>query len=1308
VPRTPDATPVGRARSGVRAGRRERALLVVLAVLVVVVTLVQDWGVLTPDTKPELFLDSWETMLHTGSAWQDSPYLGAPNFNVGLAPVAAAFGVLQGFGAAPWLAMRIWRILLVLLAAAGARRFATRTAGVGPAGRVAAAVLYAANPYLLLGGATTPTLLPYALLPWFLLALRAGFARPRSLYWPCVAGLLFTAMSGINAGVVPILQTVGVVALVVEARLRLGRPWRSILRVLAVTAVPVALAALYWLVPAVSALGVGAAIAGSTETLDVIAAPSSAAEVVRGLGFWTLYGADGTGPFMPGIVAYVTSPVVVVASFAWPLLAAAGALVSRSPARLLGVTLVAVSVPVMVGTHPGLGGVSPLGRALTWAFENVPGAVAFRTTNKAGAVLMLGFALLGSLAVHTAWEAVRAAREHRTTSSAAGPRGLAGAGPAATGVAAAVVIVLGTLPVWTGGWFYTGVATPDYWLDAARALDLSDPVPDAGGSRVLLVPGATLSRYRWGYQGPDELGNSLFSRPTTYRSAVPAGTTFAANLLAGVDQPLQDGTIDPGALSALARYIGAGDVLVRNDTVWEAAAGARPSVVASATESDPGLRPAGEYGTPGRNTTSALDGETAAGAADAALPPLQRFAVDAPRGPVGQVAAAGSVLLDGDGAALPGLARRGVLDGTPALLLAGALADSEIRGALENGTRVVLSDTNGRRVINPQRLSGGTGPLLAATAAADPTLALAGTQDQTVLAPVDDTRVVADGRGLLFGPVPYGDVRLATDGDPTTSWLTGNFGSGVGEAVVLRRAGERPVPRVRIVLPGGGGPRVSAVRVVVTGAGPAVSRSVALPAPPARAVEVDLAAARGDRVRVEITGVTTPGIGPVGLAEVEVPGWAARTTARTPVRLSGLLSRIAAAGGSAAAALDRTPVDVQLARRRGPAAGQDEEPAMSRDVTLPLPRTYRLAARVRFADGVADTVLDAWDPRRLRAAATASSRAARDLGARASSAVDADARGRADLATAWVPDDPVVGQWLQVATAAQRLDRLTVTQPADGGGLAVRARLDVDGEPVTEVALGPGTVTVPLGGRTASRVRLTLLARAGDGPVRISDLTLHEAAAARGVVRPEATAAPSGCLTVATVDGEPLRVRATRPATAAARLLAGGPVAVEACDRRPLALAAGTRRVRPVPGLALDTLDLVDTLAARSSSEGAVEGAVAASLRPAATVLAVGDTARRLRTVATGAPYYVVAGTGYDPGWRAAADGVDLGPPVLVDGYSTGWLVADGAAHDVRMRYGPVRRAAVAGAVSAAAVLACLVVVGREIRARRPSTRGRR
>ena len=263
----------------------EGRVLLVLAALLVVVVLANDWAVLTPDTKPEIFLAPWRTAARFAMPWLDSPSLGAPSFNVGVAPVAAALGVL-GEELPPWLAMRVWRILLLLVAAWGARRlYRDLVAGSSAdraAGRVAVAVAYVANPYVVSGGGTTPTMLPYALLPWFLLLTRRA-VRDRSWATACMAALSMAATSGLNAGVVGLLQLVALLPLltyvVVVDRVAFRQALAAVVRV---GAVFVGLS-LYWLVPTVGAVATGSTVAASTESIEAI---NVARPTPRSCGVW--------------------------------------------------------------------------------------------------------------------------------------------------------------------------------------------------------------------------------------------------------------------------------------------------------------------------------------------------------------------------------------------------------------------------------------------------------------------------------------------------------------------------------------------------------------------------------------------------------------------------------------------------------------------------------------------------------------------------------------------------------------------------------------------------------------------------------------------------------------------------------------------------------------------------------------------------------------------------------------------------------------------------------------------------------------
>src|SRR6266511_3675863 len=173
-------------------GSAELAAYALFAALALAALLVPGWGLFAPDTKPELYLAPGRALRAVLAAWRPDPYLGQPSFDAGAAPAALAVAVIRALGADAWLAVRLWRAVLLLVAGWGAARlFHHLTAGDRAvpqrslaAGRVAAAVVYVANPYVVVAGATNPVLLPYALLPWLLLAFAGSLREPRSWRWP--------------------------------------------------------------------------------------------------------------------------------------------------------------------------------------------------------------------------------------------------------------------------------------------------------------------------------------------------------------------------------------------------------------------------------------------------------------------------------------------------------------------------------------------------------------------------------------------------------------------------------------------------------------------------------------------------------------------------------------------------------------------------------------------------------------------------------------------------------------------------------------------------------------------------------------------------------------------------------------------------------------------------------------------------------------------------------------------------------------------------------------------------------------------
>jgi arabinofuranan 3-O-arabinosyltransferase len=1253
-----------------QGGLAEPAAYLLLAVLVLSVLLLTDRGMLAPDTKPHLYLDPLGTLREALSTWRPNPYLGQPNFDAGLAPAALVVLVIRSFGVEPWLAIRLWRALLLLVAGVGAARLfqqvaAGRLNGRGGsvpaatpprAGRVAAAVLYVVNPYVVVAGATTPVLLPYALLPWLLIALGRSVHEPRSWRWPAAFALAFFASSGMNAGVVALFMLLAVPCWLAFERHVNGLPWRRLAgscgRCLGLSL----LVSLYWLVPAVLASATAAGIAGATEAPRDVAGPSSWAETVRLLGLWTLYGRSGDQPFLPGLVGYLTNPLVVVASFALPAAAAGAALYARHRARVLAAYLLAVGAPVMVGLFGGAAA-SPFGRLLEAAFARVPGAIAFRTTNKAGGLVALAFTLLLALGANE-------------LATRPGVRRQARAAAAATGV---LLLALAVLPVWTGGLNLVRFRIPDYWLKAARDLDAGPAT-----SRVLLVPGQVLADYRWGLNGPDDLSESLLRRPSAVRVTVPNGSAAQGNFMAALDTALDAGAPDGGTVSGMARYLGAGEVLARYDTRWEAVGGPPPSALEGTLRRDPGLRQGAVYGRAGQYTVA----PHGAAPGDAGLSPLERFSVTDARSVLRAEPTAGTLLVDGDNFALPALAGQGLLAGQPAVRLLGAASADQAAVTLDDGARIVLTDTGRRRSWEIHR----TGQSYSPTLRADEPVANQGASlnlfDEPAAQSVSELEgaraVSATSSGTVFGLAPRDKPAYAFDGDQRTAWVTGGFGTAVGQSVTIEFG--RVVRISKLILhPLQTDPvRISSVRVQLDG------RSLDVEVPDQPEVTVPVPETDAFSLRVEITGVRGgPGLNAVGFAEIGIPGVKVTERIRLPERFRRVVESL---DGPARERLATTPIDVLFTRAAGDPVDQDddEERVLARSFWLPDTRTFKVGGRLAASRGLPEPVLDQLAGASSEVSVSSSSRSFDSPTVRASKAFD----GNRD--TAWIPSGRGEGEWIQVDFPDRALDHVVVRQDVppelenkQGLDKAVRAELTIDGQPVKRVALRAPVTRIDFPRRTAHQARLTVTEVAGlGGGIRISEF---EAGGAR--VEDAAPKAGSRCIEVAKLDGAPFRVTPSASITA---LTSGAPAFFEPCPGQRLQLGAGFHQLKAEPGWLLDLVRLQST----SGADGRkLAPAPKVAAPPRVAVVGSSPTKVTVATEAARGPYYLVLGQGFDDRWRATMDGLPLGRPVLVDGYATGWRIADTGAHVITMVFAPQRWASVSLVASIAAIVLVLVLV---------------
>jgi len=912
----------------------EAAFLVVGAVVLAVAVIGTRWGVFTPDTRPDLYQNPAGFLRSTVQAWVGGASgLGQGNFNAGAAPVAAVVWVIRTLGAPAWLAVRVWRLLILLVGAWGIRRYLGALMGrrLSVGARVLATAFWVVNPYVIVAGSTTPILLPYALLPWTMLAFLKATRSPRSWRWPALFALAFFAQTGLNAGVVPFFQLLALPAQLAHARWIEGRSWRDLVRVVARSALFCVLVSLYWLLPSFLASSTGAGIASGTENPVDVARTSSYAETARGLGNWPLYGRSGDREFLGDYTVYLTSPIVIIGTYLVPVLVGLALWRSRARERLLVVVLLACGLPVMVGMFPP-DDPYPMGSLISTVFDKVPASLAFRTTNKVGAVVVLAETIALAIGWRT-WEARVRNRGRRTRW---------------VGTGAVALLLLGiSTPLWNGGLYPLGYTIPGSWERATDRLDA-----DRQDMRVLVVPGGTGGNYRWGMRSPDDLFPSLLDRPVAVRNTVVGRGDPAGNFLSSFDLALGQGSLTDAGVSTTARYLGAGDVLVRNDLLTEEIGGPAPWVVVSQVAGDPGLERTASYGQRGADTVPGERGPATkavrrADPDDAAVRPVMTYEVLDATPPITAAPAANQVLAIGDGQAMPAMIKAGIVDGTQPVRYLAELSGKAFADAVGRGGRVVLTDTNRRRAWDINRVANATSDTLAASADIDggngstTTLWPDRPADQTVSQLTGGVRVGASRDG--FGLHPYGRPSNAFDGDPSTAWITGGFGTAPGSSVWIEFPKPRLIDQITITPWAGASPStVSAVRVEVG------DKQVTEALVPGQDLTVGIEPSTADRVKVTILE-QTDGDNPVGISDIAIDDVTVRNLARAPVTLNRLADQ---ADADTRAKLAAMPFDVVFTREQGSYQdpNDDEESQLDRVFEIPGARTFTFAASLGVAE----------------------------------------------------------------------------------------------------------------------------------------------------------------------------------------------------------------------------------------------------------------------------------------------------------------------------------------------------------------------
>ena len=526
-----------------------------------------------------------------------------------------------------------------------ARLWLARQLGLARGAALVAAVAYQCTPYLLpYVSRTSVMLLPWVGLPW-LVGLARRAVRRGGWRDPALFALVVVTVGAVNATATLLVAVGPVLWLVHEAWGQV--PVRRVLAAAARLGVLAAGACVWW-IGAVAVQGrYGADVLTYSETYDAVSSTASAAEVVRGQGYWLGY-VQTPVPTTSMTEVYQTSPLLVGLGFALVVLALGGlVLVSWRHARFAAWSILA-GVVLAAAAH-STGTPSLLARLLVDHSTNSI-VLGLRSSTRAIPLVALGLGLgLGALAQ------AASARLHA-------PRLVP---------ALAIALTLANLPAL---WSFDLVdqfndrddPIPSTWVDTARALDETPP-----GGRTLQLPGAEFGAHTWGVT-TDPVLAGLSRRPLLTRDLLPLGSAGLMDTFLALDDRIQNGAFEPASIATMARVLGADRIVVPLD--WDAARyGTLPPVpFADALADAPGLSLLS------RDETAAV------------------FAVDDPL-PVTRTASAGDVLFVGDGAGVVDAAAAGLVDGRELLLAAAALDVSELSAAARSASAVILTDTNRKR-----------------------------------------------------------------------------------------------------------------------------------------------------------------------------------------------------------------------------------------------------------------------------------------------------------------------------------------------------------------------------------------------------------------------------------------------------------------------------------------------------------------------------------------------------------------------------------------------------------------------------------
>ena len=1253
-----------------------------------------DPGRVAADTKAYLYLDPFRLLERAAYMWQPELAFGTVTHqNIGyLWPIGPFFALGDLLSIPDWVVQRLWLGSIILAAGLGVRWFLKTLSWKGGAVLVAS-LSYMLSPYLLnYIDRHSVILLPWAGLPW-LMALTVRSLRTPGWRHPALFGLITLTIGGVNASSL-LLVGLGPFIWLIWSALDKSSTWQEVRKTALKIGTAFIATGIWWMVALSIQAQYGLPTLRLTENYRVVSDAATAPELFRGLGYWYFYGQGRVGAWIEPSTSYTRWALPL--SFALPLLALLISAFVKFRYRGHVLALMFVSMLIAIGSHP-YDSPSIFGRIFReWTLSD--SGLALRSTPRVLPLLLLSIAVFLGAGI-AALRLFRPRLEHLAT------------------ILISLLIIGNLSPLWTGALLGETVQRaeeiPEYWNETAEYLDSKD-----SSTRVLEIPGADFSAYRWGNSG-DPLLPGLMDRPYASRELIPLGTAPSAELIVAFDREIQEGRFDVNSLAPMAQLMNVGDVVVRSDLQFERFRTPRPEEFWNQLGDAPGFAAPVEFGERVTNIAGPerpmLDEHTlAVPVSQETPPPSAVFELEDQVEILHLADPLRPIIISGDAEGIVHIASEGLLEAGRPLIMSASYVESpdHLSSMVTPETRIVITDTNrkaGQRWGTIRETKGYTESLDEEPVRldlSDHRLKSLGSHPSTVtFSEQKEIQVTASSYG---NPVTFtaGDRPFhAIDSFPETAWTVGAFNKVIGEQLLLSFDEKKVIDKIRFAQVNGIGQNrwITRIRVHFENEHVDVQLDEVSRSEPGQLVEFDSLLSSSAHIEILETDVGEldyyAGVTGVGFSTIQVNNIIPEESIKMPTDLLEALQSDTDSEFVVMVSRERSdPLDP---------IRSDPEEMISRTFTIPWERDFRLKGDVRLSTVADSSLIDdvlGVDEISL----TASSSMSGHLSSSPRSAFDSS------FDTAWRTGigNPRNSSIVYETEKRETFENITVTYLADGNHSVPRKMtLYADGVPLSSIST-PGKITEESKGReTASFYNEPFDAKS-------ISIIFHEVANRATMdwysglpqIMPlgilEISGVPfmtdvtdhvdSGCRNdLLTVNNLPLNIRISGSASEVLKL--------ETCENTPLKLKPGEQTLRTKPGFL--TGFNIDRLVLTSHSLAEQNDVV--RVMPEIFDLKNSRTEIDLSISKTNDPFWLVLGQSFSDGWRLKGAGNTTGEsPVLINGFANGWLIdpSSGETMDLSLSWEPQKTVWTGLLVSIISVLLFSVLAVRSLPDRTQAT----